>query len=87
MAPKAVGAPEAITHNHRFRGHGPLPQVEAHTKGGFCPTCSFFERVAQGHLPTCSVPCDHVPVRSWPLFRAWEVMPALIKSLRQELRS
>ena len=35
----------------------------------------------------CSVPCDHVPVRSWPLFRAWEVMPALIKSLRQELRS
>ena len=36
---------------------------------------------------TCSVPCDHVPVRSWPLFRAREVMPALIKSLRQELRS
>jgi len=36
---------------------------------------------------TCSVPCDHVPVRSWPLFRAREVMPALIKSLRRELRS
>ena len=36
---------------------------------------------------SCSVPCDHVPVRSWPLFRAREVMPALIKSLRQELRS
>ena len=35
----------------------------------------------------CSVPCDHVPVRSWPLFRAREVMPVLIKSLRQELRS
>jgi putative transposase len=34
---------------------------------------------------TCSVPCDHVPVRSWPLFRAREVMPVLIKALKQEL--
>ena len=37
--------------------------------------------------PRCSVPCDHVPVRSWPLFRAREVMAALIKSLAQEQRS
>jgi hypothetical protein len=36
---------------------------------------------------SCSVPCDHVPVRSWPLFRAREVMPELIKSLRQERQS
>jgi hypothetical protein len=36
-------------------------------------------------LPSCSVPCDHVPVRSWPLFRAREVMPVLIKALKQEL--
>ena len=38
-------------------------------------------------LTSCSVPCDHVPVRSWPLFRAREVMPALMKSLAQEQRS
>jgi hypothetical protein len=36
-------------------------------------------------LLNCSVPCDHVPVRSWPLFRAREVMPVLIKALKQEL--
>jgi len=35
----------------------------------------------------CCVPCDHVPIRSWPLFRAREVVPALIRSLKQELRS
>ena len=35
-------------------------------------------------LPNCCVPCDHVPVRSWPLFRAREVMLALIESFAQE---
>jgi hypothetical protein len=31
----------------------------------------------------CLVPCDHVPTRSWPLFRAREIMPALIESFKQ----
>ena len=35
-------------------------------------------------LSNCSVPCDHVPVRSWPLFRAREVMREVIASLKQE---
>ena len=30
----------------------------------------------------CWVPCDHVPIRSWPLFRAREVMVSLIESLK-----
>ena len=36
---------------------------------------------------SCVVPCDHVPVRSWPLFRAREVMPALIASFKQGKKS
>ena len=31
----------------------------------------------------CYVPCDHAPVRSWSLFRAREIMPALIASFKQ----
>lgn len=35
-------------------------------------------------LITCCVPCDYVPVRSWPLFRARELMQHLIESFTQE---
>ena len=36
---------------------------------------------------SCRVPCDHVPVRSWPLFRAREVMREVMASLKQEQQS
>jgi len=39
--------------------------------------------LASATVDNCCVPCDHVPVRSWPLFRAREVMPALIESFRK----
>lgn len=35
----------------------------------------------------CPVPCDHVPVRSWPLFRAREVLREVMASLKQEQQS
>ena len=35
----------------------------------------------------CSVPCDHVPIRSWPLFRARKVMREVIASLKQGTRT
>ena len=35
-------------------------------------------------LHSCRLPYDHVPVGSWPLFRAREVMLALIESFAQE---
>jgi hypothetical protein len=38
-------------------------------------------------IASCLVPCDHVPVRSWPLFRAREIMPALIESIKQGKKS
>ncbi|MDP2432603.1 MAG: hypothetical protein Q8O33_11290, partial [Pseudomonadota bacterium] len=31
-------------------------------------------------LITCCIPCDYVPVRSWPLFRARDLMQQLIES-------
>jgi hypothetical protein len=34
--------------------------------------------------PNCWSPCDHVPRRSWPLFRARDVMAGLIESLKAE---
>ena len=39
--------------------------------------------IVYDRLLNCLVPCDHVPIRSWPLFRAREIMPALIASIKQ----
>ena len=35
----------------------------------------------------CWVPCDHVPVRSWPLLRARQLMRDVIESFKQEQAS
>ena len=32
----------------------------------------------------CSVPCDYVPCRSWPLFRARDLMQGLIASFKTQ---
>ena len=32
----------------------------------------------------CRIPCDHVPTRSWPLFKARDLMRGVIESLRQD---
>ena len=32
----------------------------------------------------CCIPCDHVPVRSWPLFKARGLMRDVIESFRRE---
>jgi CRISPR/Cas system CMR subunit Cmr4 (Cas7 group RAMP superfamily) len=37
-----------------------------------------------GFEAICRVPCDHVPVRSWPLFRARQLMRDVIESFKQE---
>ena len=34
--------------------------------------------------PRCEVPCDHIPARSWPLFRAREVLHGVIESIQRE---
>jgi|GEM_PF-6081706 len=36
---------------------------------------------------TCPVPCDHIPVRSWPLFRARQLMRDVIESLQGAKKS
>jgi len=47
-------------------------------------------RAGAGHhrgaagLHSCQVPCDHVPIRSWALIRARDVMRGVIESLKQE---
>ena len=33
-------------------------------------------------VSTCPVPCDHIPVRSWPLFKARQLMRDVIESLQ-----
>ena len=42
--------------------------------------------VAYNHLVNlkCWVPCDHVPVRGWPLFRARQLMRDVIESFKQD---
>ena len=36
------------------------------------------------NLFSCCVPCDHVPIRSWPLFKARDVMRGVIESFKEE---
>jgi hypothetical protein len=33
---------------------------------------------------SCEVPCDHIPARSWPLFRTREVLHGVIESIQRE---
>jgi hypothetical protein len=35
-------------------------------------------------LSRCPVSCDHIPLRSWPLFRARDVMRGVIESFKAE---
>jgi adenine-specific DNA-methyltransferase len=41
----------------------------------------------ESYMLSCRVPCDHVPVRSWPLFKARQLMRDLIASLQGEKTS
>ena len=36
--------------------------------------------------PTCAVPCDYIPRRSWPLFRAKVILEELIAELQAAAR-
>lgn len=36
------------------------------------------------HCHSCRVPSDHIPIRSWPLFLARELMRDLIETLKAE---
>ncbi len=33
---------------------------------------------------TCPIPCDHVPIRSWPLFRARDLLRGVIEAFQHE---
>ena len=50
----------------------------------------FMEKLLDGahvewkSLASCSVPCDHVPIRSWALFRARDVMRGVMESFNAE---
>ena len=47
--------------------------------------CNISNRVNVSHMiPRCRVPCDHIPLRSWPLFKARDVMRGVIESFRAE---
>ena len=45
-------------------------------------TCQTASQAPRSDQPAsrCCIPCDYVPVRSWPLFRARELMHQLIES-------
>ena len=38
-------------------------------------------------LVSCWIPCDHIPARSWALFKARDTLRGVIESLRQEARA
>ena len=39
---------------------------------------------APNFLANCRVPYDHIPIRSWPLIRARDVLRGLIETLKAE---
>ena len=41
-------------------------------------------KVRMQNIGNCEVPCDHIPVRSWPFFRAREVLHGVIESIQRE---
>ena len=48
--------------------------------------CAFADMLTSRRLGTflsCSVPCDHMPIRSWPLFKARKLMRGVIESFKQ----
>ena len=47
-----------------------------------CHQIELEEKVVAGRLAPSPVPCDHIPVRSWPLFRARQLMRDVIESLQ-----
>lgn len=40
-----------------------------------------FEFIEAKSVPMCLVPCDHIPRRSWPLFRAKAILNELLADL------
>lgn len=41
-------------------------------------------REQSGYADSCRIPSDHIPIRSWPLFLARELMRDLIETLKAE---
>jgi len=35
-------------------------------------------------VSSCPIPCDHVPIRSWPLFRARDLLRGVIEAFQHE---
>ena len=42
------------------------------------------DKVKDKRLLRCCIPCDHIPIRSWPLFLARDLMRDLIETLKAE---
>ena len=42
---------------------------------------------AERQVRKCWIPCDHIPARSWALFKARDTLRGVIESLRQEARA
>lgn len=43
-----------------------------------------FSNGEQRQFDMCRIPSDHIPIRSWPLFLARELMRDLIETLKAE---
>jgi len=53
----------------------------------FCNSRAWFDGLGRPkHIaaPKCWVPCDHVPIRSWALFKARDMLRELIRTLKAE---
>ncbi|WP_312485603.1 hypothetical protein [Massilia timonae] len=72
-----VVSPSAFTHCCAVIVSGdpgnPCGHSLLHTGGGW-----YFHVAGENTVPRCLVSCDHIPRRSWPLFRAKAMLSELI---------
>ena len=79
---------EALAEYAQIKGYPPSVLTK---QGAFDMDMDFSTMMERGggagltlSMVKCWVPCDHVPVRSWPLFRARQLMRDVIESFKQD---
>jgi hypothetical protein len=64
-----------------------LPNIDAiadMSRGKLSAFADLRTDTGRAALRSCSIPCDHVPRRSWPLFRARGLLRGVIESFQRE---
>ena len=80
-------APELAPQLKALRLSGILDSLAARNRQAIESKLAYTEFLAlliSDELARCQVPCDHIPIRSWPFFQARALLQAVIASFKAE---